>query len=63
MAVNDTAKTQNYHLSGPGVNRKTGVKSRSKPKWTLALTPGKYTYRSDKSRRLKGTFTVRVKPV
>ena len=63
VAVNDTAKTQNFHLTGPGVNRKTGVKSRSKAKWTVALTPGKYTYRSDKSRRLKGTFTVRVKPV
>ena len=63
VAVNDTAKTQNFHLTGPGVNRKTGVKSRSRAKWTVALTPGRYTYRSDKSRRLKGTFIVRAKPV
>ena len=63
LAVNDTAKTQNFHLTGPGVNRKTGVKSRSKVKWTVALIPGHYTYRSDKSRRLKGSFIVRAKPV
>ena len=63
VAVNDTAKTQNFHLSGPGVNRKTGVKARTKATWTVALSPGKYTYRSDKKRRLQGTFTVRVKPV
>jgi hypothetical protein len=62
VAVNDTAKTQNFHLSGPGVNRKTGVKSKSKAKWTVALTPGKYTYRSDKSRTLRRSFTVTAKP-
>jgi plastocyanin len=59
VAVNDMAKTQNFHLIGPGVNRKTPVKARTKATWTLALIPGKYTYRSDKNRRLKGTFTVK----
>lgn len=58
VVVSDVTKIQNFHLIGPGVNRKTGVKARTKVTWTLALTPGKYTYRSDKKRRLRGTFTV-----
>lgn len=63
IAVNDAAKTQNFHLSGPAINRKTGVRARPKPVWTVTLDPGKYTYRSDKNRRLRGTFTVRPSPL
>jgi hypothetical protein len=58
IAVSDTSKTQNFHLRGPGVNKTTGVKGRAKTAWTLRLKPGKYTYRSDKSRKLRGSFTV-----
>jgi hypothetical protein len=58
VVVSDSSKTQNFHLRGPGVNKKTGVKARRKVTWSVALSPGKYTYRSDKSRRLKGSFTV-----
>jgi len=60
LAVSDTAKTQNFHLKGPGVNKKTGVAARSKATWTLTLKVGKYTYRSDKSRTLHGSFTVKA---
>jgi hypothetical protein len=60
LVVADTSKTQNFHLKGPGVNRKTGVAARAKATWTLTLKPGKYTYRSDKSRKLHATFTVRA---
>jgi len=60
VVVTDSARTQNFHLIGPGVNRKTGVSARTKKTWTVALTPGKYTYRSDKNRRLRGTFTVKA---
>lgn len=63
VAVSDTAKTQNFHLIGPGVNKKTAIKARTKATWTLALGPGKYTYRSDRNRRLKGSFTVRPVPI
>jgi hypothetical protein len=58
VAVNDSSKAQNFHLTGPGVNKKTGVKARTKTTWTLALIPGKFSYRSDKSGRLRGSFTV-----
>lgn len=58
VTVSDTSKTQNFHLRGPGVNKLTGVKGRSKVTWTLRLKQGKYTYRSDKSRKLRGSFSV-----
>jgi hypothetical protein len=60
VTVADTSKTQNFHLKGPGVNKKTGVAARAKAAWTLTLKPGKYTYRSDKSRKLRGSFTVKA---
>jgi Copper binding proteins, plastocyanin/azurin family len=59
LTVNDTSKKQNFHLTGPGVNKKTGAAARTKVTWTVTLKPGKYTYRSDKNRRLRRTFTVR----
>ena len=59
ISVRDTAKTQNFHLTGPGVNRKTAVAGRSRATWSVRLRAGKYTYRSDRKRRLSGTFTVR----
>jgi hypothetical protein len=60
ITVSDTSKTQNFHLTGPGLNRKTGVAAKAKATWTVTLKPGKYTYRSDKSRKLRGTFTVKA---
>jgi plastocyanin len=62
LTVSDSSKTQNFHLTGPGVNRKTGVAATAKKTWTVKLTPGKYTYRSDKNRKLRRTFTVKPKP-
>lgn len=59
VAVNDSSKAQNFHLTGPGVNKKTGVKPKTKATWTVTVSPGKYSYRSDKNRRLRGSFTVR----
>jgi len=60
LTVSDTSKTQNFHLKGPGVNKKTGIAARAKATWTLTLKAGKYTYRSDKSRTLRGSFTVKA---
>ena len=60
ITISDTSKTQNFHLSGPGLNRKTGVAAKAKATWTVTLRPGKYTYRSDKSRKLRGRFTVKA---
>jgi hypothetical protein len=58
LAVSDTSNRQNFHITGPGVNRKTGVAAKTKATWTLNLKPGTYRYRSDKNRRLRGSFKV-----
>jgi len=58
ITVADTSKTQNFHLRGPGVNKLTGIKGRSTATWTVRLKQGKYTYRSDKNRKLHGSFSV-----
>jgi plastocyanin len=61
LSVTDASKKQNFHLTGPGVNKKTRVGAKVKATWTVKLQPGKYTYRSDKNRRLRKTFTVKAK--
>ena len=58
VAVSDLTKTDNFHLSGPGVNKRTGVKFKGSTSWTLTLKPGKYTFRSDATKKLKRTFSV-----
>jgi hypothetical protein len=58
VAVSDATKADNFHLSGPGVNKKTGVKFKGTTSWTLRLKPGKYTFRSDATKKLKRTFSV-----
>jgi len=58
ITVNDRSKTDNFHLTGPGVNKKTGVKTRGKVTWTVTLQPDLYTYRSDKTKKLRGSFII-----
>jgi plastocyanin len=59
LAVSDLTKTDNFHLTGPGVNKKTGVAFKGSKSWTLTLKRGKYTFRSDATKKLRRTFTVR----
>jgi plastocyanin len=58
VTVSDTSNKQNFHLTGPGVNKKTGVRAKTKTTWTLSLKPGTYKFRSDKNRKLHGSFKV-----
>jgi hypothetical protein len=58
ISVRDVSRTENFHLTGPGVNRKTGVRFRGTTTWTLSLKAGRYTYRSDASKKLRGTLVV-----
>jgi hypothetical protein len=62
VAVNDRTRTDNFHLTGPGVNKKTGVAFRGKASWKLTLQGGRYVYRSDKHKTLRGAFTVSSTP-
>jgi hypothetical protein len=58
VVVSDRTRVDNFHLTGPGVNRKTGVAFRGRVTWRLTLNSGRYTYRSDKRKTLRGAFTV-----
>jgi plastocyanin len=58
LTVKDRSKTDNFHLSGAGVNRKTGVKARGTSVWTVTFRAGKVVYRSDAHTKLRGGFIV-----
>jgi hypothetical protein len=58
IAVNDRSRTDNFHLTGPGVNQKTGVVFRGRASWSVTLLPGVYSYRSDKHKKLHGSLVV-----
>ena len=58
ITVTDRSKTDNFHLSGPGVERKTKIAFRGKATWNVTLQPGRYTYTSDKHKKLRGSFVV-----
>lgn len=58
ITVVDRSRADNFHLVGPGVNRKTGVAFRGRVRWSVTLQAGRYAYRSDKHKRLRGALTV-----
>src|SRR6185312_3088280 len=58
ISVRDLSAKDNFHLSGGGLDRKTGVPGRGRVTWTLALKPGVYRYRSDAHPDLRGSFVV-----
>jgi plastocyanin len=58
ITVRDVTRADNFHLFGPGVNRKTGVKAKTTVVWTVRFRKGTVRYRSDAHRRLRGSFTV-----
>jgi plastocyanin len=58
ITVNDRSRGDNFHLTGPGVNKKTGVAFRGRVTWNVTLKPGIYSYRSDKHKSLRGSLIV-----
>jgi plastocyanin len=58
VVVTDRSKTDNFHLTGPGVNRATGVGFRGRATWNLKVSTGVYRYRSDRHKTLRGSFSV-----
>jgi plastocyanin len=59
ITIRDLTAKDNFHLTGPGVNKKTGVAFKGTLKWTVTLKAGTYTYRSDAHKGLKGTLKVK----
>jgi plastocyanin len=60
LKVEDKSSIHNFHLIGPGVNKKTNISFTGETTWTVKLKPGKYTYQCDAhaSAGMKGTFKV-----
>jgi plastocyanin len=61
IRVQDKSSIHNFHLIGPGVNKKTSVGFTGKKTWTVRLKVGKYTYQCDPhaANGMKGTFRVK----
>ncbi len=60
IKVEDKSSIHNFHLMGPGLNKKTSVSFKGETTWTIKLKRGKYTYQCDPhaSAGMKGTFKV-----
>ena len=58
LTISDRSKKDNLHLTGPGLNKKTGIAFTGTVKWTVTLKAGTYTFRSDAHKALKGTLKV-----
>jgi plastocyanin len=60
IKVEDKAAIHNFHLKGPGLNKKTGIAFKGDTTWTIKLKPGRYTYQCDPhaAMGMKGSFRV-----
>ena len=59
IVVKDIAKTHDFHLKGPGVDKKTPVKGKGTFTWNVTLKKGMYRYVCDPHKTLmRGSFTV-----
>jgi plastocyanin len=60
IKVEDKASIHNFHLTGPGLNKKTGISFKGDTIWTIKLKPGRYTYQCDPhaASGMKGHFRV-----
>jgi hypothetical protein len=67
FVVRDRSNLHNFHLSGPGVDRKTTVAFIGTTHWTVTLRAGTYTYLCDPhatalmgGHLMRGQFVVRA---
>jgi plastocyanin len=59
IVVADKSNIHNFHLSGPGVDKKTGVGSTGTTTWTVTLKKGTYKFVCDPHAPImKGSFKV-----
>ena len=62
VVVTDSTRKDNFHLLGPGISKKTRVRSKGTFSWKLRFRAGVYTYRSDAHRKLRRKFKVLEAP-
>jgi plastocyanin len=61
FVINDKSSIHNFHLTGPGVNRKTAVGGTGTTHWTITLRKGTYNYVCDPHKTvMHGRFVVRA---
>jgi plastocyanin len=60
IKIQDKSSIHNFHLLGPGLNKKTSVSFTGETTWRIKLKPGRYTYQCDPhaSSGMKGHFRV-----
>jgi plastocyanin len=59
ITVRDRSASHNFHLRGPGVNKRTAVGFRGTRTWTVTLRRGLYRFVCDPhARRMRGSFRV-----
>lgn len=59
IVVRDRSKSHDFHLLGPGVNKRTSVAGTSTATWKVRLRKGTYRYVCDPhATRMKGSFRV-----
>ena len=58
IVVRDRSRTENFHLVGPGVSKATGVAFRGTVTWKVTLRAGRYVFKSDRTKALRGNFAV-----
>jgi len=57
--IADKSSIHNFHLKGPGIDKKTSKAAVVNVTWTVTLQKGKYTYVCDPHASfMKGSFTV-----
>ncbi len=57
--IADKSSIHNFHLKGPGIDKKTSVGKKQNVTWKLKLKKGKYTFVCDPHKAfMKGSFTV-----
>jgi hypothetical protein len=60
IVVRDRTRNGNFHLTGPGTNRRTPVGRTGTFTWNVTLRAGTYRFVSDpQARRLRGSVIVR----
>jgi plastocyanin len=61
FVINDRSNIHNFHLTGPGVNKKTSVGAIGKFTWHVTLRRGTYKYVCDPHATImKGKFIVQA---
>ena len=59
ITVHDYATLHNFHLSGPGLNKKTSVSGKATSTWHVTLKKGTYSYDCDPHKTIMhGSFKV-----